>query len=101
MSETQRKKIPNADLIKAVRNHKKEILRIYEQADGERPLLLLDFQHLKIHSHPYEDYKRMLRDASRDVLDKEYVKAIAKNKVLILVWDSATRRLVTTTFRRA
>ena len=32
------------------------------------------------------------------VLDEEYEKALAEDKVLVLAWDSATGRLVTTTF---
>jgi hypothetical protein len=62
---------------------------------------LLDFQRKRIHARPYEEYKAMLREDSRVLLNEEHVKAVAKNKVLVLVWDDATRRLVTTKFRRS
>jgi hypothetical protein len=97
----EKKKIPNADLLAVVREHRDQILKVFEQADDARPLLLLDYQRLKLHAHSYEDYWSKLRKESQAKLDAEYEKAVAKNKVLILVWDRATRRLVTTTFRRA
>jgi len=40
----------------------------------------------------------MLSKESQVVLDEEYEKAIAKDKVLVLAWYSATGRLVTTSF---
>jgi hypothetical protein len=102
MSKAKEKtKIPNADLVAVVREHRDQILKVFDQADDERPLLLLDFQRLKLHAHAYEDYRSKLRKESQAKLDAEYEKAVAKNKVLVLVWDRATRRLVTTTFRRA
>jgi hypothetical protein len=100
MAEAKRKKRPNADLIQAVRNHRDQILKVYDQAADERLLVLLDFQRKKIHTRPYEEYKAKLREDSQVLLNEEYVKAVAKNKMLVLVWDDATRRLVITKFRR-
>jgi hypothetical protein len=101
MSKTKQNQIPNGDLIAVVREHRDQIVKVYDQADDERPLLMLDFERLKLHAHAYEDYRSKLRKESQARLDAEYEKAIAKNKILVLVWDRATRRLVTTTFRRA
>jgi hypothetical protein len=99
MSKAKQKTIPNADLLAAVRDHSDQIRKVYDHAEDERPLLLLDFQRKRIHAHAYEDYRSKLHKDSQAKLDAEYKKAIAKKKVLVLVWDSATRRLVTTTFR--
>jgi hypothetical protein len=41
----------------------------------------------------------MIREGSRARFDEEYKRANAKHKVLVLVWDHATRRLVTTKVR--
>jgi hypothetical protein len=101
MAEATRKRRPNADLVQAVRNHKDEILKVYDRNVDQRPLILLDFQRRKIHARPYEEYKAMLREDSQVLLNEENVKAVAKNKVLVLVWDDATRRLVITRFRRS
>src|SRR5260370_33482029 len=99
MSQANRKKTPNADLIAAVRHRREQILKFCDQVADKRPVILLDFQRMRLHSHPYEQYKATLRPDSRRMLDEEHEKAIAKNKVLVLVWDSATRRLGTTTVR--
>jgi hypothetical protein len=90
---------PNADLILAVRSHKDQIRKFRDEAKHERPVIVLDFQAGKLHSYPFEQYKSMIRQNSRAILDREYEKAVAKNKVLVLVWDKGTRRLVTTTFK--
>jgi hypothetical protein len=100
MAKTKRKKRPNADLLQAVRDQRDQILKVYDQVADERPLILLDYQRGRLHARPYEEYKAMLREESQALLNEEYVKAVAKNKVLVLVWDNATRRLVTTKFRR-
>jgi len=68
------------ELIQAVRNHRNQILEVYEQPADERLLVLLDFQRKKIHSRPYDEYKAMLREDSQVLLNEEYVKAVAKNK---------------------
>src|SRR5579883_307540 len=96
MAEVKRKKRPNADLIQAVRDQRDKILKVYDQVADKRPLIVLDFQRKKIHARPYEDYKAIVRGDSRMLLNEEHVKAVAKNKVLVLVWDGATRRLVIT-----
>jgi hypothetical protein len=101
MAKAKQKRRPNADLIQAVRDHRDQILKVYDQVADTRPLILLDFQRRRIHARPYEEYKTMLSEDSRVLLNEEYVKAVAKNKVLVLVWDDATRRLVTTKFRRS
>ncbi len=100
MSKAKQTKIPNSDLITAVRTHSDKIRKVYDKAEDKRPLLLLDYQRRKLHAHPYEDYKSKLRKDSQAKLDVEYQKAVSRNKVLVLVWDSATRRLITTTFHR-
>jgi hypothetical protein len=99
MSQAKSKTVPNADLVAAVRNRRDLILKFHDQVAGRRPVILLDVQRLKLHSYSYAEYKATLRADSRRMLDEEYKKAIAKNKVLVLVWDNATRRLVTTTLR--
>jgi hypothetical protein len=100
MSKAKRKLSPNADLIAVVRFHRESILQFHDQAKDERPIIVLDLQRRKLHSYSYEGYKARLRPSSQEKLNVEYTKAIAKNKVLVIVWDDATRRLVTTTFKR-
>jgi siroheme synthase (precorrin-2 oxidase/ferrochelatase) len=100
MSKAKRTKNANADLIQVVRDHREPILQYYDQVKDERPILVLDAQRRKLHSYSFEDYKTMLRPESQEKLNHEFTKAIAKNKVLVIVWDDSTQRLVTTTFKR-
>jgi hypothetical protein len=100
MSKTKRATSSNADLIAIVRFHREPILQYYDQVKEERPILVLDVQRRKLHSYSFADYKARLRPGSQEKLNEEYTKAIAKNKVLVIVWDESTRRLVTTTFKR-
>jgi len=100
MSKAKRKKSPNADLIDVVRFHREAILQYYDQVKDERPIIVLDVERRKLHSYSFVDYKARLRPESQEKLNEEYTKAIAKNKVLVIVWDGATQRLVTTTFKR-
>jgi len=100
MSKAKRTKSPNADLIEVVRFHREPILQYFDQVKDERPIIVLDVQRRKLHSYSFEAYKARLRPDSQEKLNEEYTKAIAKNKVLVIVWDDATRRLVTTTFKR-
>ena len=70
----------------------------YERVEDERPVIVLDFQKQTICAYHYEEYRVILSKESQVVLDEEYEKALAEDKVLVLAWDSATGRLVTTTF---
>jgi hypothetical protein len=98
MARAKRKKSPNADLVEAVQNHVDQILLFYEGVEDEQPILVLDYQNQKICAYHYEEYKTRLSPESQATLDEEYEKAMAEDKVVVLVWDSATGRLVTTTF---
>src|SRR3954451_2863014 len=98
MARAKRKKSPNADLVEAVQNHVDQILMFYEGVEDEQPILVLDYQNQKICAYHYEEYKTGLSPESQATLDEEYEKAMAEDKVVVLVWDSATGRLVTTTF---
>ena len=98
MARAKWKKSPNADLVKAVQDHTDQIIEFYERVEDERPVIVLDLQKQTIRAYHYEEYKVRLSKESQVVLDEEYEKAIAEDKMLVLAWDSATGRLVTTTF---
>ena len=68
MSKAKRKKSPNADLIEVVRSHREPILQYYDQVKDERPIIVLDVQHRKLHSYSFEDYKARLRPDSHEKL---------------------------------
>ena len=98
MAKAKRKQNPNADLIKAVQDHTDQIIDFYENAESDRPVIVLDFQRQQLQGYHYDDYKVRLSKESQVVLDAEYKKAMDEDKILVLVWDEATQRLLTTTF---
>ena len=100
MARARRKKSPNADLVKAVQDRTEDILDLYEEVEDDRPVLVLDFQKQTIGAYHHEEYKTGLSVESQAVYDQEYEKALAEDKILVLVWDRATGRLVITTFDR-
>ncbi len=98
MPKAKRNQNPNADLIKAVEDHTDQIIEFYENVEYDEPVLVLDFQRQQIQAYHYEDYRIRLSRESQVVLDEEHKKAVDKDKILVLVWDEATQRLLTTTF---
>jgi hypothetical protein len=98
MAKAKRNKSPNADLVKAVQDHTDQIIDFYERVEYKRPVIVLDFQRQQLQAYAYEDYKVRLSKESQVVLDEEYEKAMAEDKIFVLAWDDATQRLVTTTF---
>ena len=98
MAKAKRNRSPNADLIKAVQDHSDQIIDFYEDAESDRPVFVLDFQRQQLQGYHYDDYKVRLSKESQVVLDEQYKKAIDDDKILVLVWDSANGRLVTTKF---
>jgi hypothetical protein len=98
MPRAKRYENPNADLIKAVQDHTDQIIDFYENAGADRPVIVLDFQRQQLQGYHYNEYKVRLSKESQMVLDAEYKKAENEDKILVLVWDEATQRLLTTTF---
>jgi hypothetical protein len=94
----RRNQNPNADLIKAVQDNTDQIIEFYENAESDRPVIVLDFQHQQLQGYDYDAYKVRLSKESQTVLDAEYKKAEDEDKILVLVWDEATQRLLTTAF---
>jgi hypothetical protein len=100
MSKAKRAKSPNTDLVETARAYRDQILKFHDERGGTKPVILLHFQRRRLRAYSFEQYKSTLRQGSQAVLEQEYEKAVAKNKVLVVVWDSATRRLAMTKIRR-
>ena len=100
MTQAKRKDRSNADLVKAVQHRTEDILDLYEEIEDDRPVIVLDYQNQTINAYHYEEYQATLSTESQAVYDQEYKKAVAEDKVLVVVWDRVTGRLVITTFDR-
>ncbi len=97
MARAKWKKSPNADLVKAVQDTE-DILDFYAKVEDERPVIVLDFQKQTIGTYHYEEYKTKLSEHRKPCIIRNTEKAIAETNCYVLVWDSATGRLVITTF---
>ena len=100
MARAKRQKNPNADLVKAVQDRTEDILDFYEEVEDDRPVIVLDFQKHTINAYHYEKFKSILSVESQAVYEQEYEKALVEYKVLVVVWDRVTGRLVINTFNR-
>jgi hypothetical protein len=100
MSKAKQVKGPNADLVAVARGHRDQIIQFYDVHGRTGSVILLDLQKRKLHTFAFEKYRAKLRQESQPKLDEEYQRAVSKNKILVVVWDSATRRLATTRIRR-
>jgi hypothetical protein len=100
VSNAKRAKSSNADLVVAARAHADQILKFHDHLDDTESIILHDVKKQRLHSNHLEEYKATLRPESQGMLDEEFERAAAKSKVLVVVWDSATRRLATTRIRR-
>jgi outer membrane protein OmpA-like peptidoglycan-associated protein len=101
MSKAKQTKDPNSDLVQLARGHRAQIIRFHDEHGGTGGIVVLDFRRLKLHAFAFDNYKATLRPESQARLDEVYQRAVAKNRVLVVVWDSASRRLATTSIRRA
>ncbi len=90
----------DADLVAVARSHREHILEFDDQIEDRHPVILLDVQRRKLRSYSFVEYKATVRPTSHAKLKEEYERAVAKNKVFVVIWDSATRRLVTTRITR-
>jgi hypothetical protein len=100
MSKAKQTQGPDADLVAVARAHRDQIVRFHDENGGTDPVILLDFQRLRLHAYSFDEYKATLRPESQVMLHELYARAVEKTKVLVVVWDSATRRLATTSIRR-
>jgi hypothetical protein len=58
----------------------------------------LDLQSQKIYAYPYKEFKAELSPRSQAMLEAEYERAIAQEKIVVFVRDNETRRFVSMSF---
>ena len=90
----------DVDLLAVARSHRDHILEFDDQLEDRHPVILVDVQRRKLRSYSFAEYKDFVRPSSHARLSEEYERAVARNKVFVVIWDSATRRLVTTRIKR-
>ena len=97
-SELPRTDRPNDDLVEAAQNVLPQILMLYKLFEDKRPVMQLDLPNQKIYAYPYKEFKAELSPRSQAMLEAEYERAIAQDKIVVFVRDNETRRLVSMSF---
>ena len=82
MSKAKRTKSPNADLVEAARSHRDQILMFHDQRGGTQPVILLDFQRLRLRSYPFKEYKATVRRNRRRCWTRNTRRPLRRTKSL-------------------
>jgi hypothetical protein len=98
MSRRKQKDNPIDDLVEVANEHWRDILMAYKRHEDHRPVMLLDLQQRKVYAYPYEGFKADLSQRSQAMLESQYERAIAQDKVVVFVRDNETQRLVSMLF---
>jgi hypothetical protein len=93
-----RKNRPNDDLVGAAEAFLPHILMFYKRFEDKRPVMLLDLPSQLIYAYPYEGFKADLSPRSQAMLESQYERALAEDKIVVFVRDNETRRLVSMSF---
>ena len=56
--------------------------------------MLFDIQEKQIYTYPYVEFKKDLNSQSKDILEKQYIKAIFPNKLVMYVKAHENQKLV-------
>ena len=102
MSKAKQTKSPNADLVTAARAHRDQILRFHDQRRRRQRLSSCStFSDCGSTPIPSRNTRpRSARNRKR-CSTRNTRRPWRRNKVLVVVWDSETRRLATTRIRRS
>jgi hypothetical protein len=94
----ERRARPNDDLVKAAESFLPQILMFYKRFEDKRPVMLLELPSLRIYAYPYREFKADLSERSQAMLEDQYERAVAEDKIVVFVRDNETRRFVSMTF---
>jgi hypothetical protein len=94
----ERRARPNDDLIEAAEFFLPQILMLYKRFAGNRPVMLLELPRQRIYAYPYQEFKDALSERSQAMLEEQYARAVAEDKIVVFVRDNETVRFVSMTF---
>ena len=60
--------------------------------------MLLELPSQRIYAYPYREFKDELNERSQAMLEDQYERAVAEDKIVVFVRDNETRRFVSMTF---
>lgn len=91
---------PNDDLVDAAESFLPQIRMFHRRFEDKRPVMLLELPSLRIYAYPYREFKADLSARSQAMLEDQYERAIAEDRIVVFVRDDETRRLVSMTIEK-
>lgn len=96
----ERRAQPNDDLVEAAESFLPQIRMFYKLFEDKRPVMLLELPSLRIYAYPYREFKADLSERSQAMLEDQYERAVAADRIVVFVRDDETRRFVSMTFEK-
>ena len=70
----------------------------YGRFEAKRPVMLLELPSQRIYAYPYREFKADLSARSQAMLEEQYERAVAEDKIVVFVRDNETQRFVSISF---
>lgn len=70
----------------------------YRMFAAKQPVMLYDIQEQLVYAYPYREFKAELSQRSQAMLEDQYRRAVADNRMVVFVRDNEQRRLVSYSF---
>ena len=70
------------------------ILMHYQEFEDKKPVMLFDIQEQRLYVYSYEGFKAELSERSQNLLEQQYEKALAEQKMVVFVRDNDQKKLV-------
>jgi hypothetical protein len=84
----------NDYLLDAAWEHLEDILRLYEEFEDKKPVMLYDMQEERICAYPYAAFSAELSERSQHLLKEQYEAALSCSQFVLFVRDNQAKRLV-------
>ncbi len=70
------------------------ILMGHKEFEDIKPILLFDIQEQRIYAYPYDGFKAELSERSQAILEEQYERALADEKIVVFVRDNDQKKLI-------
>jgi len=70
------------------------ILMHYQEFEDKKPVMLFDIQEQRLYVYPYDGFKAELSERSQNLLEQQYERALAEQKIVVFVRDNDQKKLV-------
>jgi hypothetical protein len=92
--QRKRQKQMSDPYLSVVQEQWPNILMLYKRFEDKKPIMLFDIQEQRIYAYPYVGFKADLSERSQTILEQQYEKALADEKIVVFVRDNDQKKLV-------